>query len=101
MLQVKSIFSQLRTAISRTLLGLHHNIQPYLATMCLSPKVIDPELYTIQMSLVHAREYLVFATLDQQRQFLQLAATFHRMPGQSTGPATALRCYLGEVTLFQ
>eukprot|EP00438_Fugacium_kawagutii_P031354 Skav216000 [mRNA] locus=scaffold833:30904:36484:- [translate_table: standard] len=93
-------FAQLRTAIARALLGNHHNVQPYVANMCLSSKLIDPELYAIQMALLHAREYLMFATPEQKRRFLQVVATFSRMPGQVTGPAGALRWYLSKVTWF-
>eukprot|EP00438_Fugacium_kawagutii_P034466 Skav200259 [mRNA] locus=scaffold128:285689:290281:+ [translate_table: standard] len=93
-------FAQLRTAIARALLGSHHNIQPYLATMCMSKKLIDPELTTVKMALLHARDFLMFAQPDQQTTFLHLAATFSKMPGQASGPATALTCYLAKVTWF-
>lgn len=48
------------------------------------------------MALIHARDYLTYATAEQQTDFLEIAATCRKI----TGPAGALRCYLAKVTWF-
>ena len=68
--------------------------QPHIANMHLSAKIPDPELYAMQMSLIHARDYMHFASQAERQQFFRIVATSNQHPGRSTGPAAALQRYL-------
>ena len=62
-------FSTLRTGIAHALLGSKRNIQPYIACMCLSRFLIDPELFVIQNAIRKARSYLVYASPEDAEAF--------------------------------
>ena len=90
-------FSTLRTGIAYALLGPKRNIQPYIACMCLSRFLIDPELYVIQNAIRKARAYLVFASPQNAQAFYE-AHVLSRCPAaQIIGPAAALKWYLSKL----
>ena len=90
-------FTTLRTAIAHALLGPKRNIQTYLACMCLSKFLIDPELYVIQMALRKAREYLVYATPEDAQAFFTVLVTSRLPAAQIIGPAASLKWYIGKL----
>ena len=80
-------FSQLRTKIAEALLGDHHNIQPYLACMCLDSTLIDPELWLILHAIKEARHFLITAEESMVQKFYRMASNVRVRPAQVTGPA--------------
>ena len=93
----KRYFEELRGAICNALTGGKHNAQPYLACMCLSKYVCDPELFAIRQSILHAREFLTFATPDDFVAFLSIASQTSKKPAQLLGPAGAFAAYIGKL----
>ena len=90
-------FTTLRTSIAHALLGPKRNIQTYLACMCLSKYLIDPELFVIQMALRKAREYLIYATPEDAEAFYKVHVTSRLPAAQIIGPAAALKWYIGKL----
>lgn len=74
--------------------------QPHIANMRLSAKNPRSGNYTMQMSLIHARDYMHLASQAERQQFFRIVATSNQHPGRSTGPAAALQRYLSKVTWF-
>lgn len=90
-------FSQLRSRIATAMLGDHHNIQSHIACMCLSPSLIDPELWVIQNSLKEARTFLGQATPELSSLFLRMAAHHQVRYNLIVGPAMALSAYIAKL----
>eukprot|EP00438_Fugacium_kawagutii_P005229 Skav208686 [mRNA] locus=scaffold6485:5455:10449:+ [translate_table: standard] len=90
-------FSDLRTGISRCLVGEHGNTQPYLATMCLDKAILDPELVVILQALKAARSYCMSVSDADALQFLRDAARFLGHPVAAFGPASALSLYVAKL----
>ena len=88
---------ELRTEISNALVGLHKNVNPYIASSLLSAMVVDPEMYLIQQALRFAREYLLYADDATRQEFLAFAAGKQHRSYTVTGPAGALSLYLAKV----
>eukprot|EP00438_Fugacium_kawagutii_P014349 Skav202498 [mRNA] locus=scaffold32:141161:145471:+ [translate_table: standard] len=93
----QKFFDDLRTGISRALLGQHKNIQGFLTTMVLTLMIEDPELYTIVQAVKHARAFLIAATDNQRRLYLQIASKPNKRISNAIGPASALTVYLAKV----
>eukprot|EP00435_Cladocopium_sp_Y103_P039596 s1134_g10.t1 len=90
-------FSQLRSKIASALLGDHHNIQSHLACSCLSPTLVDPELWVIQNAIKEARLFLLQAPSDLANLFLRMAANHRVRSHLIVGPAMALNAYLAKL----
>eukprot|EP00435_Cladocopium_sp_Y103_P010442 s2088_g2.t1 len=90
-------FSQLRSKIATALLGPHHNIQSHLACSCLSPTLVDPELWVIQNAIKEARLFLLEAAPDLASLFLRMAANHRVRYNLIVGPAMALSAYLAKL----
>ena len=93
----EQVLNELRSGITDALVGLHQNINPYLATNLLSGMITDPELYLIQQALRFAREFLLHADESTRQGFLRyVTCKTHKSQGV-TGPAGALAVYLAKV----
>eukprot|EP00438_Fugacium_kawagutii_P028750 Skav229650 [mRNA] locus=scaffold649:387537:390158:- [translate_table: standard] len=90
-------FQDLRTAITRCLVGNHGNSQPHLASMTLDSTLVDPELEVILQSIKAARGFVLCEPVSDGREFLKLAARFLGRELAATGPATALSLYLSKL----
>ena len=90
-------FSTLRTGIAHALLGSKRNIQPYIACMCLSRFLIDPELFVIQNAIRKARSYLVYASPEDAEAFYTAFVVSRCPAAQITGPAAALKWYIAKL----
>ena len=88
---------QLRTETAKALLGEYNNLNGYIATMCLSKFVEDPELYLIKKAVIEARAFLTFATTELQKQFYNVVATYSGHFAHAVGPASALNLYLAKL----
>eukprot|EP00438_Fugacium_kawagutii_P010608 Skav227432 [mRNA] locus=scaffold203:91253:94780:+ [translate_table: standard] len=89
--------SALRTAITRALVPKRPHANPYLATMILSPRLIDPELHLIVQSIRSARRVLWTFSLDRQQSFFRRVARHNRKELQVRGPAGALSLNLARI----
>ncbi len=88
---------QLRTETAQALLGEYHNLNGYIASMCLSKFVEDPEYFLIKKAILEARAFLAFASDELQKQFFNAVAKYRGLPAQAIGPASALNLYLAKV----
>ena len=88
---------QLRTETTKALLGEYNNLNGFIATMCLSKFVEDPELHLIKKAVTEARTFLTFASDELQRQFSHVVATYRGHFAHAIGPATALNLYLAKL----
>ena len=90
-------FSQLRSKIATAMLGSHHNIQSHIACSCLSPTLVDPELWVIQNAIKEARLFLLQADPALVSLFLRMAAHHQVRYNLIVGPAMALSAYLAKL----
>ena len=89
---------QLRTETAQALLGDYHNLNGYVASMCLSKFVEDPEFHLVKKAILEARTFLTFASPDElKREFFRVVATYRGLPAQAIGPASALNLYLAII----
>ena len=93
----ETMLRELRSEVANALVGLHRNINPYLASTLLSKTVTDPEMCLIHQSIRHAREYLNQCAPEKSQSFLEFAARRKHDPRTVTGPAGALSIYLSKV----
>eukprot|EP00438_Fugacium_kawagutii_P000188 Skav205009 [mRNA] locus=scaffold2134:72552:76577:- [translate_table: standard] len=91
-------FSDLRTAITRCLVGPHHNSNPYVGTMVFHEPLLDPELVVILQALKAARCFLVTLAPEQAHVFLADVAHYTGSEVAATGPAAALNLYLAKLS---
>lgn len=90
-------YKQIRSAIAKTLLFDKKHTNPYLATMCLSKHVCDPEYYVIRQTLRAARLFLQRALPDIAADFLHLASAPAPSIRNVWGPAGTLAFQLAKL----
>ena len=91
-------FQNLRSLLATVLVGPYANTNPYLAAMCASPYVKDPELQAIQQAIKAARDFLFATDLAHADEFFHHCVTCRAQPAQVIGPAGALQFYLAKLS---
>lgn len=90
-------FQQLRTTLAAVLVGPYANTNPYIAVMCASSYVKDPELIAIQQAIKAARDFHYATNREHEQSFFYHCATSTAQPAQVIGPAGALKFYLAKL----
>ena len=90
-------FQQLRTTLAAVLVGPYANTNPYIAVMCASSYVKDPELIAIQQAIKATRDFHYATDREHEKCFFFHSATSTAQPAQVIGPAGALKFYLAKL----
>eukprot|EP00438_Fugacium_kawagutii_P004663 Skav209252 [mRNA] locus=scaffold990:289023:292199:- [translate_table: standard] len=93
----QSWFSDLRTAIGRTLVPDKPHCNAWLACMLLSHHIVDPEFYHIMQCIRSCRNMLQDQTPNFQDDFFAMAAHHDRKHTSVWGPAGALSFVLSKI----
>ena len=90
----------LRVNIAYALLGeKSHSMNSAIFLNCATIQHVDPHMYVLWRSIKAAQQFLQRCSPEVQRAYLAMLPKPSRVPGQSHGPASALREYLCRLSL--
>ena len=90
-------YKQLRTALTRAMLGPHTQANPYVALITLSQHVQDPELAAALHCFRQIRHLLQAMTDAERTTFLEMVAAHSGQPLQVRGPAGTVKHHVKKL----
>ena len=85
-----------RSKATSALLGDSYSASPAIALLC-ATRILDPEYYTIERTILAARTFLMLLSEDEQHTFYLVASQFQGTLHKVRGPASAFSFCLRQV----
>lgn len=90
------LLQDFRSKATSALLGDSHSASPVIALLC-TTRILDPEYYTIERTLLVARTFLLMTSEAEQSLFFQVASQFQGTLHKVRGPASAFSFCLKQL----